>query len=320
MDEPTERFRDQTTVLGGITGEVVEMVSANPTNFHQAVTDPDGCEPLRIDGKLFVPSSTPAPLVMVIPGSLGVGPNHLAHAETMLDAGYAAFVLDPFGPRAVVSTVANQTQYSFAASAFDVLAALRHLREHPAIDPARISAQGHSRGGSAVLTASMRRFADPIVGPDVGLAGTFAVYPWAGYQFVDPTVGSTAVRCIVGEQDDWVSVQQVQSQAHAIALAGGTASCRVVAGAAHSFDRREAVHRDDDARVAPAAPTVHLDDDGAMIDPRSGVADPALTDMELFLAAIEAGYGRKGAHLGGLDGQPELFEADMMSFHRSVLG
>ena len=130
-----DRFRDRTVTLGGVTGQNLEIPSANPVNYHQAVNDPGGCEPLLADGKLFLPPADgPLPLVMVVPGSLGVGENHLAHAETLLEVGYAAFVLDPFGPRSVVSTVANQTHYSFAASAFDVLATLRVLAAHNAID------------------------------------------------------------------------------------------------------------------------------------------------------------------------------------------
>ena len=34
---------------------------------------------------------------------------------------YLLLVLDPFGGRAVLSTVADQTQFSFAASAYDVM-------------------------------------------------------------------------------------------------------------------------------------------------------------------------------------------------------
>ena len=167
-----ERFRDRSVTLAGVVGRNVEIPSANPVNYHQAINDPGGCEPLLADGKLFLPRADgPLPVVMVVPGSLGVGESHLGHAETLLEAGYAAFVLDPFGPRSVVSTVANQTHYSFAASAFDVLATLRVLADHDAIDADRISAQGHSRGGSAVLTAAVRSFADPIVGNGLALAG-----------------------------------------------------------------------------------------------------------------------------------------------------
>ena len=299
----------------------VDVPSANPLNYHQAVNDPGGCEPVVVDGKLFLPpADRPLPLVMVVPGSLGVGESHVGHAETLLAAGYAVFVLDPFGPRAVESTVANQTQYSFAASAFDVLAALRVLAAHEAVDADRISAQGHSRGGSAVLTAAVRCFADPIVGEDVAFAGVYAVYPWCGHQFTDPAVGPTRVRAIVGDRDDWLSVQQVQAQVQAIGLAGGDASLRIVSGAGHSFDRYEAVHEVPEASVAPGAPTTYIDDDGAMVDPRTGRPDAALTDRDLFLAAIDAGLGRLGAHIGSIGDQPDLFRADMLAFHASVLG
>ncbi|MDP6650426.1 MAG: dienelactone hydrolase family protein [Acidimicrobiales bacterium] len=320
MDDET-RFRDCSITLAGVVGENVEVPSATPVNYHQAVNDPTGCEPVAVDGKLFLPSAGgPLPLVMVIPGSLGVADSHLAHAEALVAVGYAAFVLDPFGPRAVVSTVANQTQYSFAASAFDVLSALTVLSAHPAVDPVRICAQGHSRGGSAVLMAAMRRFADPVVGEGVGFAGVYSVYPWCGHQFNDPTVGATRIRAIVGDQDDWLSVQQVQAQVQAIRLGGGDVTVRVVAGAAHSFDRQEDVHEVPEAAVAPSAPTVYVDDDGSMIDPLTGRPDAGTTDLDMFLAALKAGLGRKGAHIGSVGDQPDLFRADMLAFHASVLG
>ena len=86
--------------------------------------------PVTIDGKLFLPRRPAAgklPLVMIVPGSLGVAPSNVAHAETLTRAGFATFVLDSFGARGVTSTVANQTQFSFAASAYDVLAAWKVL-------------------------------------------------------------------------------------------------------------------------------------------------------------------------------------------------
>jgi dienelactone hydrolase len=318
--EDVVRFRDQSVTLAGVEGHNVDVSSANPVNYHRAVNDPDGCEPLLADGKLFLPSAdAPLPLVMVVPGSLGVGESHLAHAATLIEAGYAVFVLDPFGPRAVESTVANQTQYSFAASAFDVLAALRVLASHEAIDATRICAQGHSRGGSAVLTAAMRAFADPIVG-DLAFAGVYAVYPWCGHQFARPDVGPTRIRAIVGDRDDWLSVQQVQAQVQAIGLIGGDATVRVVGGAWHSFDREEEVYEIPEASVAPTAPTTYLTDDGSMVDHRTGQPDPTLTDHDMFMAAIDSDLGRWGAHIGSIGDQPDLFREDMLAFHASVLG
>ncbi len=320
--ESGERYRDRTVTYAGVVGENLTIPSANPINHHQAMADPTGCEPMEIDAKLFVPGTAggdhPLPTVMIVPGSLGVGANHEAHAETLVEAGFAVCVVDPFGARSVASTVANQTQYSFAASAFDVLATLRVLRNRPEVDADRIAAQGHSRGGSAVTIAAHRRFADPIVGPDVGLASVFAVYPWCGQQFVDPSIGSTRYRAIIGDRDEWCSVQQVQGQVASIAAGGGDATLRIVAGALHSFDRLEAPYVIEDASVAPHAPTVMLADDGAMIAPGTDAADPGLTDHDVFVAAMKAGFGVQGASIGGVEDQPDLFCAEMLAVHASL--
>jgi dienelactone hydrolase len=122
MAEAAERFRDRKITFGnGATGRVLEIASANPLNYYQAISRPAEMPKATIDGQLFLPPGAKGklPLVMVVPGSLTVGPNHIAHAETLTDQGIAAFVLDPFSGRGVTSTVANQTQFSFAASTFN---------------------------------------------------------------------------------------------------------------------------------------------------------------------------------------------------------
>ncbi|MEM8705200.1 MAG: dienelactone hydrolase family protein [Actinomycetota bacterium] len=313
-----ERFRDRTITYAGVTGEVLTIPSANPVNHRQAINDPDGCASIDIDAQLFVPEGVERPAtVIVVPGSLGVGPNHEQHAETLVEAGFAACLVDPFGARSVASTVAKQTHYSFAASAFDVLATLKVLRWRDDLDPDRIGAQGHSRGGSAITIAAHRRFADPIVGRDAGLAAAYAVYPWCGQQFLSADIGATVYRAIIGDLDEWCSVQEVQAQVNAIRQRGSEATIRVVAGAHHSFDRLEQPYTIEEASVAPNAPTVMLADDGSMILPTVGEPDPSATDRDAFIAAVNSGHGHLGAAIGGVDDQPERFTADMLAFHRS---
>lgn len=313
--------------LAGVAGELVaghvELIripTANPVNFHQAITAPDACVRLELDAVLTLPDGPgPHPVVIVLPGSAGVSANHVMHTQTLSSEGYGVCLVDPFGARAVSSTVANQTQYSFAASAFDVLATLQVLAADSRVDESRVVAQGHSRGGAAVIMAAMRPFADAVVG-DLALAGVFAAYPWCGQQFARPDVAGTVVRAIIGDQDEWCSVMAVQAQIQAIAVAGGAATMRVVAGAHHSFDRYEDVHDLPEARVSPNAPIEFLADDGSMIDPTTGVPDPARTDLDQFRSAMAAGFGRRGARLGSTAGQPELFRDEMLAFHRMVLG
>ena len=318
------RFRDQTvTFPSGVTGRSLDVPSASPLNYYQALSAPAAMPQTVVDGKLFLPpAATPAggwPLVIVVPGSLGVDASHLAHAETLTGAGLAAFVLDSFGARGITSTVTNQTQYSFAASAWDVLAAWRVLSSLPEIDTARIGAQGHSRGGSAVLTAATRRFADAALGPGRGLAAVLAAYPWSGHQFLDPSVGVTRVHVLMGDRDDWCSVQQVQGHVQAIRVAGGAVSLRLLGGAAHSFDKASALIRIEDARVAPGGLTAYIAADGAYIHPLTGRADPSLTDRDMAVYNLKAGYGVRGATLGGTDAEAEAFRADMVAFWSAAL-
>jgi dienelactone hydrolase len=307
----------------GSTGETIEVPSANPENYHQAISRAKDMARVTIDGKLFLPPGAAGigrlPLVIVVPGSLGVAATHLAHAETLTDLGIAAFVLDPFGARHVASTVADQTRYSFAASAYDVLAAWKVLSARSDIDPERTGAQGHSRGGSAVLTAATRRFADPTIGRGRGFKAVLAAYPWSGHQFLDPGVGASEIRVLMGDRDDWCSAMQAQAHVHAMRLTGAKAAVRLFAGAAHSFDRGTPVQRVAEASVSPAAPTAYIADDGAFVHPLDGNPNPHLRDRDLMVYALKAGYGVKGASIGGSAELAGAFRTDMTAFWRRTL-
>jgi dienelactone hydrolase len=322
-----QRFRDRSiTLAGGAEGRNIDIPSASPLNYHQVISVPGDMPRLTVDGKLFLPpaanrvSKDKLPLVIIVPGSLGVAPSHIKHAETMTNEGYAAFVLDSFGARGITSTVAKQTQFSFAASAYDVLAAWTVLATLPEIDATRIGAQGHSRGGSAVLTAASRRFADAVVGHGRGLIGVLAAYPWSGHQFLDPRVGTTAVRVLMGDADEWCSPMQVQGHCQAIRLTGGTVTMRLFSGAHHSFDRGTNLVDIPDASVSPTAPTTYLADDGAFIHPLESAPNQELTDRDVMVYSLKAGYGRKGAKLGSREGEAAQFRDDMVAFWKSVLG
>lgn len=321
MAGATARFRDQVvTFANGVTGVDIEIPSGNPRNYHQLVNDPDGAPRVTIDGKLFLPPDAvgPLPLAIVVPGSLSVAASHLSHAEALCDDGMAAFVLDPFGGRAVLSTVADQTQFSFAASAYDVMMTVRTLTDRPDIDASAVHLQGHSRGGSAVLLAAMTVLHRTVLGDHPPIRAVYAAYPWCGHQPLHPTVGPTKVRSIIGTKDGWCSPQQAQGFMQAIRLAGCDATFRLVEGAEHSFDRYEPVVNIEHAAVAPHSPTTYLADDGSMIHPATGVADAALTDRDVMVWSQKAGFGVRGAAIGSTDGQPAVFRDDMMAFHRAA--
>lgn len=299
----------------GIEGRPSEIETSDPVDFHEAVSRPSAARRSRIHAQLFEPRTTTDAVVIVVPGSVGVAPSHIDKARRLTDAGIAALLVDPFGARGVESTVADQAQYSFAASATDVIAAVAHLRAMDAWADARIGAQGHSRGGAAVLSALTLA---ALQGAPLSLTGVYAAYPWCGQQFLNPRPGSTRVRAIVGDRDDWCLPQQVQGYLQALRLAGGDASWRVVAGAHHGFDRAGPVEFVAEASVAPSAPTVYIRDDGVCLHPATGEA--GASERALMLYGIEAGYGVRGAHLGSEDDLAEVFHADMMQFWGECFG
>ena len=316
--DPDDVHSDDYRLVNGRAGEALTIRSANPANFHQAISDTGTMPRQDIWAKLFLPDGPPPfGVVIVVPGSLGLGPHHLTHAAAITDLGLAACGLDPFGPRSVTSTIANQVQYSFAASAWDVLATAEALASRPDIDATRIGAQGHSRGGAAVLSAASVRLAAAAGAPK--LAGVYGAYPWCGHQFLDPDVGGTRVRAIIGDQDEWCSPAQVQAHMHAIGVAGGDATVRIVPGAHHSFDRPTPLELLGDAAVSPGAPTVYIADDGAFILPTSDQPDPSLVDLDGFRYALKAGYGTRGAHIGGTPESAALFVDDMTDFWLTTL-
>jgi len=314
------RFRESETVLAGVAGQVVDIPSANPLNYHQMVSRPAEMPRLTVDGKLFLPKDAKGrqPVVVIVPGSLGIAPSHLVHAETLLGHGLAVFVLDPFGPRNVSSTVANQTQFSFAASTYDVIATVKVLAGLPEIDAGRIGLQGHSRGGTAVINAAMRRLNGRVLG-ERPIAAVLAAYPWCGHQVLDPDVGGAEIRVLIGDRDDWVSPMQAQGYVQAIRLRGGKASIRLFPGAAHSFDRGVAMTKIPEASVSPAAPTSYIADDGAFIHPATGAADAKLVDRDMAVYALKAGYGVKGASIGGDAALAAQFRDEMVGFFRRTL-
>jgi len=324
MIAPLPRLRERSIrFANGSVGCNIDIPSASPSNYFEAISRPADMARVTIDGQLFLPpragDSKPVPLVIVVPGSLGVAALHLAHAETLTGIGIAACVLDPFAARGVLSTVANQTQYSFAGSAWDVLAAFQVLSARPQIDARRIGAQGHSRGGSAVLCAATRRFADAAIGPGNGLRAVLAAYPWSGHQFLNPAVGDTEVRVLMGDRDDWCSPMQVQGHVQAIRLTGGKATLRLFGGAAHSFDRASPLERIAQAAVSPAALTAYIADDGAFIHPLENTPNPRLKDRDLMVLGLKSGYGVKGATIGSRGEEASLFRADMIAYWQRTL-
>lgn len=309
------------TIGDGRSGERVTVHSANPPTL-TAIIDGgiEGEQPL--DARLYLPEGDgPHPAVVIVPGSGGVRPEvEPRKIAALLDADIGALMLDPFGRRGIGDTIRDQTRVSWAASVYDALAAYRHLAGREAVDAERIGAMGFSRGGYAVVQAAMRPLAAPVIGRGRGFRAVYGAYPWCGAQFRRPRVGGTRVRIIVGSHDDWVSPVKCQAWEHAISLAGGRSSLRMVPGAHHAFDRHDAgVQELPEALTATRFPIWYIDERGGFRDYRQGLYRRGRSDAERQRRVEASGLAARGAHFGGREELARLLRADMLRFFRRTL-
>ena len=107
----------------------------------------------------------------------GVTPNLADWARAVNRMGFAAFVVDSFGPRGVTEVCTGRTPVSIGSRLADAYRALALLAAHPRIDPRRIAALGFSHGGWVALWASQAQFERRFLRADAEFAAYAAFYP-----------------------------------------------------------------------------------------------------------------------------------------------
>lgn len=304
-------------LANGAQGEIVTFESRSPADWAPAMQGELGAS-VRLNAQYFRPPGMTGrvPVTILVPGSGNLGPHHLAEASALVSKGIAVLLIDPFHARGISDTIADQGRLTWAASAYDVLAAVRYLRTRADVDQARIGALGTSRGGTAVMMAAARPFSDAILGKGAGLRAVVAGYPWCGTQFHRAQLAEgTSLLILQGDRDDWVSVQQCQDAVHAMAVAGQDAAMRIVAGAAHAFDRADVPPTHIPGAVTSTIfPTVYMDDAGVYFDLATGQPDPALRPQDFTDYAVSGGFIRTGVTIGSRPGDAERFMNPMTAF------
>jgi dienelactone hydrolase len=316
---PSAPFAQRTiTFTNGITGKPLTFESANPRNYEDVI----GKLPMpaiKLDGQLFVPKGAgPFSIVILTPGSGGVSPDHLNHAEALTSAGLAVYVLDPFTGRGVKETGSDQTQFSFAASAYDILAAARMLATQPNLDKKRMGILGYSRGGAAVLTAISQQMSQAVLGGELSFKAALVGWAWCGHQFEQAITAPTVVRFLLGDSDSYVSPVQCQGQASAMAATNPRVSVRLFKDAQHGFGYSMPITELPDAIKAFNCPIVYFNDKGQFLDSYTGEVIPGADD-KYYLTRYAARWVTRGASYGTKPGQKEAFLADTVGFFKENL-
>lgn len=221
--------------------------SRTPQTLTQLLDPAAPGEPAQPDAYLYLPDAPKEaprlPAVVLLHGSGGLYSALLDHWPKRLnEAGYAALVIDIFGPRGVKSTAEDQSQVPFAADVADAFAALKLLATHPRIDPQRIAIMGFSRGGVATWRTGVQRliqaqglpgglhFAAHIPVYSGGCAGAMRLRVQPGVFAPEPMLW------IHGDADDYAAIGPCQDYAERIRAVGTPVEFVVLPGARHKFD------------------------------------------------------------------------------------
>lgn len=179
----------------------------------------------------FLPAgSQPAPLVVLIEGTGGFGPNTRHPWVSWFNArGIAVAQVRSAAARGKSNWSGTSCVLQYRDDARDVVDLAR--LDQPRIDTTRFAVLGLSRGGTEVLN-SARSFRGAPAQP----TAVFAFYPgcegWCQTDYAKD--GPTSVQIFYGDKDDWG--QYRDSYAQCRRLAGGRISFHNMPGAHHGFD------------------------------------------------------------------------------------
>lgn len=284
-------------------------VHAQPTggaSVSVATVDDSGkASPFR--GMLWMPQGAPRGGVVLLHGAAGWNDFREGHyGRTFSGVGYAVLAVDSFGTRGVPQTVSHLL-ISFNQMARDAFAARAALVER-GVPADRVAVMGLSKGGTAAMYAA-DRFLTPA--HDDRFAAAIALYPTCHNRPRSAKPASTMFVAL-GEKDDLTGVQQCQDFAEAFGKAGGKASVKVYAGAAHGFDGDPANTVPFYAATAESFTRCNVEVEANGRETFSGKTfDPGSAEI---MAALRAACVKKGASFWSSARQKEAVTRDVVEF------
>jgi dienelactone hydrolase len=177
------------------------------------------------------------PVVVLMHGSGGMGSNVDAWSRQFNAMGVSTFAIDGFTGRGLTSVNMNQAQLGRLNFILDIYGALAILANHPRVDPQRIVLMGFSRGGQAVLYASLTRFHKMWNKSGAAFAAYIPFYPDCATSYIDDTdVAQAPIRIFHGIADDYNPLSTCKAFMARLKSAGRDVELAEFADAQHGFD------------------------------------------------------------------------------------
>jgi len=201
------------------------------------LTGKDG-KAVTVSGQFRIAQGTGRlPVVVLMHGSGGMGPNIDAWSRLFNAMGVSTFAIDGFTGRGLVSTSSNQAELGRLNFILDIYRSLDILAKHPRVDQQRIVLMGFSRGGQAALFASLSRFHKMWNRSGAAFAAYIPFYPDCSTSYIDDTdVGATPIRIFHGIADDYNPVASCKTYQARLKSAGRDIEIAEYADGQHGFD------------------------------------------------------------------------------------
>lgn len=191
-----------------------------------------------LGGELRLPvgATGRVPAVILIHGSGGIGAGPDMWAHILNEAGVAAFILDTFSGRGIVSTVADQEQLNSLSMTYDAYRALDVLAKHSRIRPDRIAVWGFSKGAVPALYSAMERFRKSF-GDENRFAAHVGFYTPCNVTYdQDDELSGAPIRLYHGSSDDYVNPAACRALVARLKPAGVDIEMTEYADSQHVFD------------------------------------------------------------------------------------
>jgi dienelactone hydrolase len=176
------------------------------------------------------------PVVILIHGSGGMGPNIESWARDLNAMGISTFALDGFTGRGLTSVNTDQALLGRLAFTLDAYRVLDMLAKHPRVDPARIVLMGFSRGGQGALFASLKRFHQMWNKSGADFAAYVPFYPDCSTTYLSDTEVDRPIRIFHGSPDDYNPVASCKRYVERLRAAGRDVQLTEYPNAQHGFD------------------------------------------------------------------------------------
>ena len=197
----------------------------------KSVGAPNSSAPLQL---YLPPGNGPFPAVVVMHSCSGITDNTRTWATRLVGWGYAAVIVDSFGPRNQRSVCESLDSIPTLVRAGDAHNAATYLRTLPNIQADRIGIIGFSHGGSATFLAAW----DDVIPRGRGgrpFQAAVAYYPpCSGGKNTEPL--ATDLLILIGKDDTWTPAELCVKSVAVRANQARPPVIKVYPGALHSFD------------------------------------------------------------------------------------